>query len=288
MPIQVTCPKCLKRFNVGEQHAGKQGPCPSCKTTIKIPELEDEVVIHAPETSGPVDSKGRSVLKTTRYKDAKFNLLIAVASGGVALLTLLGAVLLRGSEAVTASGRQPLVVLGLGAAALGPLLAWAAYQFLRDDELEPYRGRDVWLRSLAAGISYTGLWFLYGFLILRFFLPEDVAAGLEWYYPVVCMAIVVAAGTLVGYVAFDLEPLNAAMHFGFFLLVTVILRAILGLQLIPGLGTGNLAEESAPVAAIVDHDPTALRACATPVSVELSPMCSSQSADPASSKRAIT
>lgn len=240
MPIQVTCPKCLKRFSVGEQHAGKQGPCPSCKSTIKIPKAEEQVVIHAPDpsTSGPVDSKGRSVLKTARYKDSKFNLLITISSVAVALLAFLAAFLLGRSDVIKGDGSQPLIVLGIGAAILGPLLAWAGYQFLRDSELDPYRGRQVWLRSIAAGVVYAGLWFLYGYLLLRFFSAENIAQGLDWYFPVICMAVTIAAGTLVAYVAFDLEPFSAAMHFGFFLLVTVLLRAVMGLQFIPGLGAG--------------------------------------------------
>ncbi len=239
MPIPVTCPSCLKRFNVADQHAGKQGPCPNCKKKITIPKKEDVVVIHAPDpaTSGPVDSKGRSVLKTARRKDAKFNPVLAISAGGVALLALLGAFLLRGSETVTADTNQALGVLGAGAALLGPLLAWAGYQFLLDDELEPYRGRELWLRAMAAGIVYAGLWFLYGFLITRFFDPSEIAKGLDWWYPVVFLAITIAAGILVAYVAFDLEPFAAGMHFGLFLFVTVILRVIMGLQFVPGLGS---------------------------------------------------
>ncbi len=42
MPIQVTCPGCLKRFTVADKHAGKQGPCPACKKPITIPKLEEE------------------------------------------------------------------------------------------------------------------------------------------------------------------------------------------------------------------------------------------------------
>ncbi len=239
MPIPVTCPKCLKRFNVADQHAGKQGPCPNCKTKITIPKKEDAVVIHAPDptTSGPVDSKGRSVLKTTRRKDSKFSPVLAISASGIALLAILGAYLLGTSELLKETTFQSLGILGVGAALLGPLLAWSGYQFLRDDELEPYRGTELWLRALAAGVVYAGLWFLYGYLITQFFDPDDIAKGLDWWYPVVFLAVIIAAGILVAYVAFDLEPLSAGMHFGLFLFVTVILRAIMGLQFVPGLGS---------------------------------------------------
>lgn len=35
--IQVSCAQCQKSFNVAEQHAGKSGRCPTCKTVIAIP-----------------------------------------------------------------------------------------------------------------------------------------------------------------------------------------------------------------------------------------------------------
>ena len=66
MPINVTCPGCLKRFSVADKFAGKQGPCPKCKKIITIPKKEDQVVIHAPDHSeaGAVGAGGRHVLKT--------------------------------------------------------------------------------------------------------------------------------------------------------------------------------------------------------------------------------
>ena len=63
MPIQVTCPGCLSRFTVSDKYAGKKGPCPKCKKEIMVPDKAQEVVIHAPEVSGPKDSKGVAVLK---------------------------------------------------------------------------------------------------------------------------------------------------------------------------------------------------------------------------------
>ena len=61
MAIDVTCIKCHTRFQVSEKFAGKSGPCPKCKNTIKIPELKDQVVIHAPEVSGTKTATGQPV-----------------------------------------------------------------------------------------------------------------------------------------------------------------------------------------------------------------------------------
>jgi hypothetical protein len=37
MSLNVVCPGCLKRFQVSDRFAGRQGPCPSCGTIISIP-----------------------------------------------------------------------------------------------------------------------------------------------------------------------------------------------------------------------------------------------------------
>ena len=86
MPIQVICPGCHTRFNVGDQHAGKTGACPKCKGSIQIPELGDEIVIHEAELeAGAKDSKGRSVLKPIKRKEAKFSLNIFAIVAGLTL-----------------------------------------------------------------------------------------------------------------------------------------------------------------------------------------------------------
>ena len=46
------------------------------------------------------------------------------------------------------------IVLGIGAVLLAPPLVLAGYSFLRDDELEPYSGRALWIR---AGVLRRGV-----------------------------------------------------------------------------------------------------------------------------------
>src|SRR5262245_38938576 len=101
MAIQVTCPKCLTRFKVGDQHAGKTGACPKCKGQIVIPAASEEVVIHAPELeAGAKDATGRSVLKPIKRKEAKFQLNSALIIGGGVLLAL-GLAFLAGRSGLT-------------------------------------------------------------------------------------------------------------------------------------------------------------------------------------------
>ncbi|TWT36282.1 hypothetical protein KOR34_11860 [Posidoniimonas corsicana] len=232
MPIDVTCPGCHKRFKVSDKFAGQKGPCPQCKTVMEIPKLEDQVVIHAPdETSGPKDAKGRSVLKTAKKKDAKFNPIMAGAVGGVVLLMLLAAFLLRGQE------EKSIVALAGGAVLLGPLIAWAGYPILRDNELEPYSGGEAWLRALGCGLAMAAGWGVYCYIGYYFGGGDWPIRQLEMVHMLFAVGFALAIGGLAAFVAFDLEPLNAALLAGFYFVVTVALRLVMDLPALPGLVT---------------------------------------------------
>jgi hypothetical protein len=236
MPIQVTCPGCLKRFTVADKFAGKQGPCPNCKKTITIPKKEDEIVIHAPEHSeaGAIGVSGKHVLKTTKRRDTKFQPLIFAGVIGAVLVALLIALVIRSAVA------QDKWINAAAAILLGPPLAWAGYTFLRDPEFEAYQGLQVGLRSLACGLVYALLWGVYWFLGVRFFGlgTEAVKQGLEIWQMVVLVIPVFAAGTLAAYASFDLEPGNAFFHCALYFAVTIILRLVAGWPVIPGFGGG--------------------------------------------------
>lgn len=231
MPIQVTCPGCLKRFSVAEKFAGKQGPCPNCKKTITIPKLEEQVVIHAPDHSeaGAVGAGGRHALKTYKRTDTKFQPLVFTAVIGCVLVALLVALVLR-------TGSKDTWLLATAAIILGPPLAWAGYTFLRDPELEAYTGMPLILRSLACGLVYALLWAIYVFLGGRFFGPDAIKSGLEIWQMVVLILPVLAAGTLAAYASFDLDPGSAFFHCAMYFAVTVVLRLVAALPAVPGLG----------------------------------------------------
>ncbi len=228
MPIDVICPGCHKRFKVSEKFAGQKGPCPQCKTLMEIPKLEDQVVIHAPDDGGPKDAKGRSVLKTSKYKDARFNPVVAASVGGVVLLMLLVALLMRGQE------EKSLLLLGAGALLLGPLLAWAGYPMLRDQELEPYLGSTLWLRAIICGVAFAAAWGVYCYV--GYFL------GGGWPIPqldmvriLVACGFALAVGTLASFVSLDLDPVIAGLHFGMYFAATILLRLAMGLDALPGM-----------------------------------------------------
>src|SRR5262245_13474966 len=158
MAIDVTCPNCHTRFQVSDKFAGKSGPCPKCKSTIKVPEKKDEVVIHAPEETGPKDSKGQAVLKPIARTEVRLAApQIAIIVGSVLVVVIVALVLRLQFK----GGDVPPLITILGAILLGPPLAFAGYTFLRDDELEPYRGQEVLLRALGCGLAFAAIWGAY-------------------------------------------------------------------------------------------------------------------------------
>ena len=121
---------------------------------------------------------------------------------------------------------------------LGPPLAWAGYTFLRDDELEGYTGPNR-LRSLACGLVYALLWGVYLFIGSQWFGSESFAKGLEIWQMIVLAVPIGAMGTMAAYVALDLEPGSGFFHWAMYFAVTVLLRLVIGLSAIPGLGASS-------------------------------------------------
>jgi hypothetical protein len=233
MPINVTCPGCLKRFSVADKFAGQKGPCPKCKTIITIPKKEEEVVIHSPEHSeaGAVGAGGRHALKTYRRRDTKFQPLLFTGVIGAVLVAVLIGLVLR------SVGQIDTWILATAAILLGPPLAWAGYTFLRDPELEGYAGTALVVRSIACGLVYALLWAVFIFLGQRLF-GDSLTTGLEIWEMVVLVVPVFAAGTLAAYAAFDLDLGSAFFNCALYFAVTVVLRLVAGLPAIPGLGGG--------------------------------------------------
>lgn len=234
MAINVTCPSCLKRFTVADKFGGQTGPCPNCKKPITIPKADEGVVIHAPTAEGPTDAKGRAVLKTVRRRDGAFDPLVATGVGIVALLSLLVAFALRGS----ASANSWPVLAG-GAGLLGPLVAWAGYGFLRDSELEPYRGGALWMRAAAAGLVFAVAWFVYYHLAGQLGGEDWQTAGLQPWQMLVAAGVAMGIATFASFVALDLEPFMGFFHAALFFVVTVLLRVVMALPALPGLPPGE-------------------------------------------------
>ena len=220
MPITVVCPGCRKSYRVSDKFAGKKGPCPNCKTILQIPTKDEQVVVHEPEDFGPTDSKGRAVLKPIARAETKVSPLVATLVIGAILATLSVALAYRisGTEVSTA-------ILFVGAILLAPPLVWGGYAFLRDDELEPYRGAEMWIRAGLCALVYAILWGLVA--VVKGYVLEG--EPLEIVHMVFIAPLMVTIGGFAAFASLDLEFGTGAIHYAFYLGVTVMLRLIMNL-----------------------------------------------------------
>ncbi|MHB8900800.1 MAG: hypothetical protein ACYC6Y_18775 [Thermoguttaceae bacterium] len=220
MSINVTCPGCLKRFTVSEKFAGQKGPCPKCKTIIQIPKLGDEVVIHGGEEfehSGR-DAQGKLIGKPILREQSEFTpTVMAILGAGILVTVVVTWILGR------AGMFESRLMCLAGLMVVSPALTAGGYKFLHSSEdLQPYRGRSLWLRAVACSLAYILLWGVFGYLAEQFLTGEIW----EWF---VLVAPFLAAGGFVGLICFDLDYGGGFLHYSFYVAVTILLRAIAGL-----------------------------------------------------------
>jgi hypothetical protein len=221
MAITVLCPSCHARFAVHEKFAGKEGPCPKCKATIKVPAAADEVKVHAPEEyGGAKDAKGRAVLKPLERVEAKVQPVMVVGVAMAVVLAFVVAFVLRTSDLKSSP-----IILGLGAAILAPPLAVAAYTFLRNQELEPYRGAALGLRVAICSIVYAALWG--AVWAMKQFVFKDPSLEIWQYF--VLLAPPIGVGALTALATLDLDFGSGFFHYCMYLGTCVLLRVVMGL-----------------------------------------------------------
>ena len=224
MSIIVVCPGCRKSFRVGDKFAGQTGPCPNCKRQLRVPTKEEEVKVHAPEqfAGGGKTTSGKLITKPIARVDTKLQpvmtALIFAAAVVVAAATGLG----RWTGLF--AGPAGKIAVGVGLLVLSPVLAVAAYSFLRDDELEPYGGKSLCIRATLCGLAYTMLWGIFTWLVSSGVVTSDLWT---WLFAVPPIFLV---GGLAAMSLFDLDFGNGVFHYGFYIIITVLLRLIAGLE----------------------------------------------------------
>ena len=218
MAILVVCPGCKARFQVSDQFAGKSGACPKCKATIKVPTKDEEVTIHAPEgsSSGGKTPTGQTVLKPIPRQETKIRPVVAIGIVvgviGAVAAAWFGGDLIRGN----------MVARAIGLLILAPPLALGAYSVLRDEELEPYRGKALYLRTAICSLAYVGLWGVFAY-VNSYGVTEEV-----WSWVYVAPPFVIL-GALAALACYDLDFGNGCFHYSFFLLVTILLARLAGM-----------------------------------------------------------
>ena len=224
MPIQVTCPKCFKRFQVSDKFAGKTGPCPSCKNQIKVPDKSEEVTIHAPDDGAPKDRSGQSVLKPIKRKETVVTRKAVI----ITVCSILGAIGL--AIGMRISGGTPIWALVLGAILAAPPLVWSGYKFVRDSELDPFVGTELRNRVLICSGLFALLWLIYAFVPAYLFdLESPAEMSFLWFGIIFTVMVVIGAFISVG--AFELEFGNGLAHAGLYLIATMLLAVISGVTL---------------------------------------------------------
>ena len=221
MSIIVVCPGCLKSFKVSDKFAGRTGPCPNCKRTLKVPEKSEEVKVHAPEAfaGGGRSAGGKLITEPVAFRPArvdprKATLIVA------GILVVLAITWLGGRLGVF----EHLLATTGGLLLVSPLLVLGAYQVLHNDELEPYSGRELYLRSALCALGYVALWGLFALLE-----TSGVISGELWIWLFVAPPFALAGG-LFAMAALDLDFGDGVFHYGFYLLATLILRWAAGMK----------------------------------------------------------
>lgn len=225
MSIRVTCPSCHTRFDVSDKFAGKTGPCPKCKHKIQIPSLEEQVEVHAPESFGPKDSQGQSVLKPLERQET--NLSAVQIVGIIASIVLaIGAALGVRFSSTEPDSTQMWIILGSGATLLAPVLVLAGYTFLRNQELGAYSGIQLWIRSTICGAGFAILW-------LAVPLVAYTVGDYEMIPMVIGIAAMIALGAGISFVTLELDYMMGILHYGMYFAACLGLRWIIGVGVLP-------------------------------------------------------
>ena len=178
--------------------------------------MGDEVIIHAPPDDSPKDSKGRSILKPIERQETR------VSRKGI-IVTVVAAVLAIGvAVGLGLTGGAPLAARILGAIALAPPLVWAGYAFARDQELEPYRGRELMVRVAVLSAILAALWLVFAWVPTYLDLIKS-PAEMGLLAAAIMMAIVLGLGALAAMVVFELEFVGGLTQAGLYFVVTLLL-----------------------------------------------------------------
>ena len=226
MSIRVTCNKCHTRFNVSEKFAGKEGPCPKCKTKIRVPMPTEAVQIEAPKSKGPTDTEGRAIVNPLLRKDTVLSAvqIAMLVAGSIAFLALSFGMRFVVSDWATALGW---IVLGCGALVIALPLLFVAYHIIRDNELQPFKGFELWKRVGICSVVFAATWLALPAAAYAF--NGQYMSG-SW---ILASVIMFAAGAVASMGSFEFDWLFGVVLFGLYFAVAVVARLLGGLPALP-------------------------------------------------------
>ncbi|MDA8563578.1 hypothetical protein N9L06_03895 [Mariniblastus sp.] len=229
MSIRVTCPNCHTRFNVSEKFAGKEGPCPKCKKVIRVPDATEEVKVHEREV-GPKDSKGRAILKPIARQETKVsNVQMTLIIAGIVTFLVLALVM----RLMIPPEEFPQWLLMLSAIAIAPPTAYAAYTFLRNQELGTIPQDELIKRVGVCSVVYALLWF--AMPLAKYAFNDSYEMG-SW---MVALAAMLGIGGAAGMFSMDFDYLFGLIHYGLYLVVCLLGRIIAGIGILPGINSSQ-------------------------------------------------
>ncbi len=216
MAIRVICSGCMTSFEVGDQFAGKKGPCPKCGHIIEIPKVQ--VVVHAPDEVVQ-DGKTTRVGKETRpIAQNRFEF----STTGL-LLSLLGILLVFGAAFGVGLAKSTVLSGIVGAVAVFGIafpIARFGYMTIRDaDDLEKLEGGELTQKSLFAALVFGGSW-----LVFELFVALLGSQGLTATLLLIPVAVVGSFGALI---FFDCNFGKALLVYATFAVCAVFGRGLL-------------------------------------------------------------
>jgi len=226
MSIRVTCNKCHTRFNVSEKFAGKEGPCPKCKAKIRVPMPTEEVKIAAPKTKGPTDTEGRAVVDPILRKDTVLSTvqIVLLIAGLVGFLAVAFGMRFAGLEDDSSLWWS---LLGIGALVLAMPLIFVTYHTIRDNDLEPFSGFELWKRIAICSAVFAITWI--ALPAAEFAFNGEYHIG-SWG---VASVIMFAAGAVASMGSFEFDWLFGVVHYGLYFAVGIVGRFLAGLPALP-------------------------------------------------------
>ena len=222
MAISVVCPTCQARFNVSDKFAGQTGPCPKCKSPIKIPKAYGDVTIHDPTTPAASPQARHMPTSPIVFEEESFSRITLTLLFAASILLMLAAYT-SGKLFEVKSGQIeiPIILQAVTAIFVAISCAKVGYTVMRDKELEPYRGRQLAVRVLVCSVIYASLWFVRGMIGIEN--PEIW----QWLF---LAPVFLFAGGFTAVVSFDLDWGVAVSHYTLYVALIALVRYLAGLQ----------------------------------------------------------